>query len=319
MVVMQGADIARALSVVGLTVNDVLTLGGSMLTVGPAYLVGSLAGGLGNRGSDVDIHLLVPDIDKPTPAFLFFFGPTPIDIEHYPASMPGRMIEAARAFPVRELPVGPVSTAPAPGKRTRRTAARWMHALPLFPGQPPVFDETAAGDILPTLVRAALDQLLLVWATARLAEGEAARYLWARAGRELLELRCRGQGDVLTSEKWLPSRAARLGLDPEFVGAHYRASSEDDLVALLADTGMAGWDPWRLTAVRPEPGRREVKFGKQVLTLTRHGRLLDAIGVQGAVAEAVGAYDAGRLLRAIRDGELVLEVASSELAEVLDD
>ncbi len=318
MVMTTPADLARSLGVVGLTVDDVLTLGGSVLTAGPAYLVGSLAGGLGNRGSDVDIHLLVPGIDKPTPAFLFFSGQTPVDIEHYPDTMPGQMVAAARAFPVRELPVGQVSTAPAPGRRTRRTAARWLHAMPLFPDQPPVFDEPAARDMAPVLTRAALDQLLLVWATARLAEGEAARYLWARGGRELLELRCRCLGDMLTSEKWLPSRAGRLGMDAGFVRAHYAVGDEAGLVALLDGTGLETWDPWQLTAVRPEPERRAVKLGKERLTLTRHGRLLDATTVDGLVADVVPKLDATRLLCAVRDGELVMEVADSTLKEALD-
>ncbi|WP_157740264.1 hypothetical protein [Micromonospora auratinigra] len=317
------SDVDRALDVVGLTLAEVLELGGTVLTAGPAYLVGSLAGGLGNRGSDVDIHLLVPGIDKPTPAFLFFAGDTPIDIEHYPDTMPAALAAGAQAYPVRTLPIGAVSLAPAPGRRTRRTAARWLNALPLHPDQPPVFAGPQAAAVRAVLVRAALDQLLQVWAVARLADPvdpDAAAYLWSRAGRELLELRCRAAGDVLTSEKWLPSRARRLGLTEPAVRAHYTVAGAGDLAALLADTGLDDWDPWRLTAVAPDPQRQPVKLGREGFALTRHGRLVpDPVSVRGSVAEVAGSHPPERLLTAVRTGELTLEVAGDALTEVLGD
>lgn len=323
MVVNRRVDVAGALGVVGLTLADVLDLGGSVLTAGPAYLVGSLAGGLGNRGSDVDIHLLVPGISKPSPAFLFFSGETPIDVEHYPVTMPAKLVETARSFPVRKLPVGVVSLGPSPGKRTRRTAARWLNSLPLHDDQPPVFDAAEAEAVLPALVRAALDGVLLMWATARLAQGtdaDAARYLWARAGREVLELRCRAQGDVLTSEKWLPNRADRLGFDPAFVRGHYTASSEAELLELLADTGLADWDPWQLTTLRTDTEREVTKLGREEYVITRHGRLIgDAVSADGTLAEVAAAHPADRLLHAVRNAELVLEVSSAALGERFDD
>ncbi|MBO4206722.1 hypothetical protein [Micromonospora echinofusca] len=323
MVLNDPVDIDRALDVVGLTLADVLELGGSVLTAGPAYLVGSLAGGLGNRGSDVDIHLLVPGIDKPSPAFLFFAGHTPIDIEHYPERLPATMVAGARAYPVGKLPLGAVSLAPAPGRRTRRTAARWLNALPLHPDQPPVFAPADAPAVLAVLVRAALDQVLQVWAAARLAtrvDAGHAGYLWARTGREVLELRCRARGDVLTSEKWLPDRAARLGFDPAFARAHYTVDSEDALTGLLADTGLAGWDPWRLTRLRTEPDRQRVRLGRTEYALTRHGRLVaDPVTGAGTTTEIADRYPADRLLAALRDGELTLDVASDALARELDE
>lgn len=328
MVVNQPVTVRQALDRVGLSLADVLELGGSVLTAGPGYLVGSLAGGLGNRGSDVDIHLLVPGIAKPTPAFLFFAGQTPIDIEHYPVRMPAEMVATARGYPIRKLPLGEVSLAPAPGRRTRRTAARWINALPLHPDQPPVFDRDETRVVLSTLVRAALEQVLLVWTAARLAEraeadaehpgSDGASYLWGRAGRELLELRCRARGDVLTSEKWLPDRAARLGLDPAFARDHYTAGSEAELTDLLSDTGVAGWDPWRLTVLRTDPQRRKVRLGRQRFALTRHGRLIkDAVAAEGTCGQLADAYSASRVLTAVRNGELALEVSAEALAEVL--
>lgn len=323
MVVNDRVDIAQALDVVGLALADVVELGGSVLTAGPAYLVGSLAGGLGNLGSDVDIHLLVPGIDKPSPAFLFFAGQTPIDIEHYPDTMPAAMVAGARAYPVGKLPLGVVSLAPAPGRRTRRTAARWLNALPLHADQPPVFAASDAAAVLAVLVRAALDQVLQVWAVARLAgrvDETSARYLWTRAGREVLELRCRARGDVLTSEKWLPNRADRLGFDPAFVRAHYTVGSEAELAGLLTDTGLADWDPWQLTVLRTDPQRRKVKLGRAEYALTRHGRVVaEPVTTEATVAGAVESHDCARLLHAVRNGELTLDVHPDALAEVLHD
>ncbi|OEV11295.1 hypothetical protein AN218_13590 [Streptomyces nanshensis] len=317
--------VEQALKVVGLTLDEVRDLGGSVLTAGPAYLVGSLAGGLGNKGSDVDVHLLVEGITKPTPAYLFFAGETPVDIEHYPVTMPAQLIATADAFPVRELPVGRVSLAPSPGRRMRRTASRWLNSLPLLPGQSPVFTEEEAGRVLPMVVRSALDQMLVVWAVARLAEradpgSDTAAYLFRRAGRELLELRCRAQGDVLTSEKWLPSRAARLGIDADLVRRHYAVPDEKELVALLADTGLADWDPWRLTTVREDPGRRTVHLGREAFALTRHGRVFaDSVTADGSLHDAVDALAPDRLLRALRDAELVLEVSPDAQQEAFDE
>ncbi|MFF5481879.1 hypothetical protein ACFY5C_31765 [Streptomyces sp. NPDC012935] len=317
-------SVEQALKVVGLSRPEILDLGGSVLTAGPAHLVGSLAGGLGNRGSDVDIHMLVDGIDKPTPAYLFFAGDTPVDIEHYPAAMPAGLVQTARAYPTAELPLGRVSLAPAPGRRTRRTAARWLNSLPLYDGQPPVFTPEEAAAVLPMVVRAALDQLLQVWAAARLAErvedgAQTARYLYRRAGRELLELRCRAQGDVLTSEKWLPSRAARLGHTPGQVRRHWTVSSEAELAALLDGTGLEDWDPWQLTAVRAEPERRELRLGRERFALTRHGRVVaDAVTAEGPLHEVVETLPPHRLLHTLRNAELVLEVSADAAREVLD-
>ncbi|SCG53975.1 hypothetical protein [Micromonospora halophytica] len=317
------SSVEEALGVVGLTLARVLELGGSVLAAGPAYLVGSLAGGLGNQGSDVDIHLLVPGIDRPSPAFLFFAGQTPIDIEHYPEDMPAAMVAGALAYPVRKLPIGPVSLAPAPGRRTRRTAARWLNALPLDPDQGPIFDPTGAEAVRAVLVRASLDQVLQLWAVARLATGaddDAARYLWGRTGREVLELRCRARGDVLTSEKWLPDRADRLGFGPAFSRSHHTCGSEADLVELVADVGLADWDPWELTVVRTEPQRRRIRLGRTDYALTRHSRLVaDALTGEGSVTDLAGQVPASRLLHAIRNGELTLEVSGDALRKVLHD
>ncbi|WP_199931074.1 hypothetical protein [Streptomyces sp. CB02923] len=316
-------SVEQALKVVGLTREELLSLGGSVLTTGSAHLVGSLAGGLGNRGSDIDVHMLVPGITKPTPAYLFFAGNTPVDVEHYPDTMPGRLVDAARAFPVLELPFGTVSTGPAPGRRTRRTAARWLNSLPLHPDQPPVFDASEAAAVLPTVVRAGLDQLMGIWAVARLAEraedADAARYLYRRAGRELLELRCRAAGDVLTSEKWLPDRAARLGLGATAVRRHYEVSDQAGLTELLDGTGLGDRDPWSYVTVRTDADRQTVRLGREKFALTRHGRLIgDAVSAEGSVHRAADSVGPRRLLDALRNAELVLETSDDALTEATD-
>jgi hypothetical protein len=148
----------------------------------------------------------------------------------------------------------------------------------------------------------------------------AAGYLWARAGREVLELRCRGRGDVLTGEKWLPDRAARLGFDLDDVRACYRAGTEDEFRALLAGTGLDGWDPWELTTLRTDAAREPVRLGREEFALTRHGRLLaDAVDADGTVAEVAGDHPPARLLAAVRDGELSLTVSDDALWKVLHD
>jgi hypothetical protein len=314
-------DVERALRIVHLTPQALRELGGTVLNAGRAYLVGSLAGGLGNRGSDVDIHVLTADTDEPGPPFLFFSGATPVDVEHYPATLPGRLVCELAGAPVVELPVGTVSVGALIGQDSRRVLSRWLNALALRPEDPPVFTDAEKVRLLPAVVRASLDQLLLIWACARLASpsGTASGYLWARAGRELLELRCRARGDVVTSEKWLPRRALRAGFGRTSMRAHYAAAGETDLRTLLADTGLAGLDPWQIATVSPAPELRAVKLGSDTRVLNRHGRLLaDVVTSVGTIAEVVDAVPAARLLRALRDGELVAKVGTESLIGALN-
>ncbi|SDH49184.1 hypothetical protein SAMN05192558_10290 [Actinokineospora alba] len=316
-------DAGAALARVGLTVAEVRDLGGSVLDAGRPFLVGSLAAGMGNRGSDVDIHLLVPGLDQPTPPFLLFAGATPIDIEHYPAELPGKVVRRIDGAPTADVPLGRVSLAPPPDRSLRRRLARWLTAVPLLDDTDRVFAEADAAAILPVLVRAALDEFVQFQAAAAVADrvdAEAAAYLWARAGRQLLELRCRAAGDVTTGHKWLPDRATRLGITVDRQRAHYTARCAADITELAADTGLARLDPLTLTRVAPDPRCTEITIGRQRLRVTPHQRVLrTAVEADGLLGDAVDAAGAAEVLGGVLRGELVLRADSELMGRVLAD
>jgi hypothetical protein len=314
-------DAAQALSTVGLTVNDVRTLGGSVLDAGRPFLVGSLAAGLGNRGSDVDIHLLVPDLDQPTPPFLLFAGATPVDIEHYPEQLPAKVLARARSAAVVDIPLGRVSLAPPPDRSLRRRLARWLSAVPLIESMDRIYDAAEAATILPVLIRAAIDEFVQLSAVAGLAEridGEAAAYLWSRAGRQLLEVRCRAAGDVATGHKWLPDRATRLGIPVGRQRQHYGARSAAEVAVLAADTGLADVDPWHVTQVRPDPRSMTITIGRQQMHVTPHQRVLRTVlDAQGPTHELIAANDPVDVLNGLLHGHLLLTVDGQVMGEVL--
>lgn len=310
-----------ALARVGLTVADVRELGGSVLDAGRPFLVGSLAASMGNKGSDVDIHLLVPGLEKPTPPFLLFAGQTPVDIEHYPAELPGRVLAKASRVSVVDIPVGPVSLAPPPDRSLRRRLARWLSAVPLVDPDDRIYAETDVDAIVPVLVRAAVDEFVQLSAMALLADragADAATYLWSRAGRHLLEIRCRAAGDVTTGHKWLPDRATRLGIPVERQRAHYTARSAADVAALASDTGLGELDPLRLTAVGRDPRCTRIAIGKQKLWVTPHQRVLrTTVDAEGPLHEVTAG--AAEVLGGVLRGELAVAVDSKAMEKELAD
>lgn len=310
----------RALATVGLSVRQVRELAGAILEAGDAHLVGSLACGFGNAGSDVDIHVFAKDISEDTPPFLCFAGSTPVDIEHFDIDRFRAAVEQLSAVDVMTTPFGAVARSRGVGRRRRRALARWATAVPLLVGQDQLLDAPAVSKMAAVLVRTALDELIRTIASAELAEAALPAgqqvYLWQRCGRQLLELRTRGRGELGTGEKWLPARAHRAGFDDELAGRHYRVCSGEALDDLLAESGlsrhMAG-----LVTVSEAPGVEDVKLGRQRRVLTPHGRLLN--GDRWAHgATAITELDAARRTEAfngLREGMLVLNLDTPELLE----
>ncbi|MFJ8588347.1 hypothetical protein ACIRD2_27370 [Streptomyces sp. NPDC093595] len=313
----------EALARVGLDRHTVLELGGSVLDAGRPFLVGSLAAGMGNQGSDVDIHLLVDGLDRPTPPFLLFSGDTPVDIEHVPATMPARALAKARGHDTVDSPLGPVSLGPPPDRSLRRRLARWVSALPLRDDADRIYEESDAHALLPVLVRAALDEFVLLSAMASVAERagvapDRTAYLWSRAGRHLLEVRCRAAGDVMTGAKWLPGRAGRLGVPAPEQRAHYTARTAADLAGLARSAGLADWDWVRLVRVSPDPRCTTLSLGRQRLRVTGHQRVLrTTVDAEGPLEEVLETTAPPDLLSAVTRGELTLEVDQDRMGEEL--
>ncbi|WP_217559009.1 hypothetical protein [Streptomyces sp. GbtcB6] len=312
----------QALATVGLTVGDVLAGTGDALADGRAYLVGSLASGLGNAGSDVDIHLLVSGLDQQVPAALHFVRDVAVDVEEYPAAWVDRILAAA-AEHTAVLGQAPceVALGRSIDRYTFRWVARWVHAAPLLDGTPPVFTDAQVAWLLPLAVREAMDQMLLAQAAAELADEvpdgqlpEGARtYLWQRALRLLLEVRCRAAGDVTTGDKWLPARAARLGFD--LGGAPCRDGYRH---AVRQTLGIAVPDVRLAVAVRPAADSRRAKLAGREVLVNRHDRLLgDPLACEGLLGTVLREFPAERVLEGVRRGELDLVVDADGFEGVL--
>lgn len=308
--------IEEALRTVGLSPAAVAELVAPELGVGRAYLVGSLAGGLGNRSSDVDIHIVDETVTQHRGPKLNRLDGVPVDIEHFPASTPAELAQDPGNVPVLRSPAGDLALCRPLGRSEQRRAARWFHATGLDPTAPPLYDAAQSARVQAILARVTFDRLAGLACMADLAEQaglpeDTRRYLWRQAGRQLLELRCRLSGDVTTGDKWLPLRAHRLGLPTGPI---------DDRAHLLADLAKAGlpeFDPLALAAVQPARGSRAVLLAGRSWLVNRHDRLLsEAVSTEAPVAEAAGELGAARLLDAVGRAELDLVVKDDALRKV---
>jgi hypothetical protein len=324
--------IEQALAVVGIELQQLLDQGGSMLTAGNPYLVGSLAFGLGNQGSDVDIHLVQPDGTAYGMPFLFFVnGEVAVDLEHYPAAVVAKVLDAYRVSSAITTRFGTVARVAPSDRAVEKQLTRWLCALPLRPDSPALVNDADAPMLRAVLVRAAFDKLILLAALARLADAadeaddggaarthSAARYLWQRAGRQIIELFCRTNGDIETGEKWLPARAARVGLPVEVVKAGYRTATREEFERRCGEFAFPVGDAWELTVVRPEPAATVVALGAERMLLTRHRRVYPQwIDVVGTLHDAIAVAGPARLLRAIDAAQLTIDMHAPAVEELL--
>ncbi|MFC8426364.1 hypothetical protein ACFUN7_36910 [Streptomyces sp. NPDC057236] len=300
----------------GLSPEAVAELVAPELGGGRAYLVGSLAGGLGNRSSDVDIHVVDENVERHRGPKLNRLDGVPVDIEHFPASAPAELAQGPGDVPVLRFAAGDVALCRPLERSEQRRAARWFHATGLDPAAPPLYDAAQSARVQAMLARVTFGRLAGLACMAGLAEQaglaeDTRRHLWRQAGRQLLELRCRLAGDVTTGDKWLPVRARRLGLPtaPVDDGAHLRAD--------LVKAGLPEFDPSALAAVRPARGSRTVSLAGRSWLVNRHDRLLSGtVGTEAPVAEAAGELGAARLLDAVGRAELDLVVEDDALRKV---
>ncbi|MGQ0838820.1 hypothetical protein [Actinokineospora sp.] len=307
--------ITAALGRVGTSVGDVVDVCGSILDTGTPYLVGSLAQGFGNRGSDVDIHLFVPDLARATPPFLCFIGSVPVDIEHFPATLPRELSDALDTEFVA-AGIGPIAVAPRLDRTVRARLTRWLTAMPLTAG-PPLLDAGRRAVVEAHLMRHALTRTLIRGAIAA-AAGRLDPYAWRRCGAGVLDLMCAARGWPPIGDKWLPARVRRAGIAAEQVEAADGVRDQRGLVALLDRLGVAVAEPLDLAVLRPDPDAEVVRIGRQRFVLTRFGRLEDRAPVAGGpwheVVERVGAEEAVELLRT---GLLRLELDDDSLTKGL--
>ncbi|MEV4625707.1 hypothetical protein AB0J90_05390 [Micromonospora sp. NPDC049523] len=316
----QVVSVEQALGVVGVGLAQLRTHAGSVLADGRSYLVGSLAAGFGNRGSDIDIHLF-RSTGGYAPPYLMFVGDVPVDLEHFPDQAVGDLLAQVTDLPVAATPFGPVALTNPLSETDERRLIRWLTALPLDPESGPVLPPQASADGFAVLLRAVVDRLVTMVALAELAEevaAEGAPYLWARAGRLVLEVTCTGRGSAVTGEKWLPARLDACGVPVDTARRMLSVTSGEEFAAATGSLGLPAIRGVELTTVRPDPAAREVSVGRQRFLLTRHERVypewVAAAGATAAVRDDIGAAP---LLSGLRTGQIVLDVSTDALRDAL--
>lgn len=312
----------EALAVVGLTVRQVADCVDRECAEGSPHLVGSLASGLGNGRSDVDVHVLAPGLDHAVGPTLHQITGVTIDVEQYPAVWAAQAVARLGAVPAVERPFGRISLDRAVDEYQRGWLSRWIHSVPVRSAGGAVFSEADVQVLLPGLVRQAHDRVLIDAAVALLADdadrrgspvysASARDYFWARAARGLLELRCRAAGDVTTGEKWLPARARRLGL---------RAVPRDGEVGPRVLAGL-GWSAAEILAavlVGPAPDAAPAELAGRRFLVNRHDRLLESwISPHGGLDAVLEEHSPAAVLHAVRSAACDLTVDEALVRERL--
>ncbi|MEQ4305101.1 nucleotidyltransferase domain-containing protein [Plantactinospora sp. B6F1] len=321
-----GFSTADALRVVGVRRQEVERLAGSIFADRPAFLVGSLAAGLGNEGSDIDVHVFTEG-DAPVGLMELFAGERPVEVQQFDLGIPRGLMAGFRAnAAVRQLKIGPCAVGgEAPARATQRRMAHWLYALPFSADQMParVFAEDDESWVHAVLVRGAVEETLLCAATAILAEetgASATAYTWRRTGRWLLETVVRAAGDLFVAEKWLPRRIARAGVAASLAGDLYGLTDGAGFRKVLGRLGVEGLDPKDVVVLRRPDDAEPVKIGPARFILLTKTRLVQDTGVPaGPLGDALADVGPEAVLRAVGSQELIPRVDPSRLDAVLSD
>jgi hypothetical protein len=309
-------DIDAALTRVGTRPAAVSELLGSIRDDGPAFLVGSLAAGLGNRGSDIDVNVFCAEPTGEAP-MMFFLGQTSVDVQLY-ATEESRRIVAALATDRVAFAGSVCALGPPPELKTQRRISRWLTACPFTSSQAPVFEDAEAELALAALVRGALENLVRAGYAALVLEplGAASEVAWRRAGRAVIETLARGRGDVFIGEKWLVARAARCGVDRALVRRAFEVSCSEELAGVLRTAGLPQLELSELVSLAGAAPLEEFALAGRSWTLLGGARLLP--GSPGDLsAERLASEGGPGLAEALAEGALAVAVDHHALDEVL--
>ncbi len=299
-------DLGSALSRVGVTVADIYAVGGSIVGEGRAYLVGSLAQGFGNRGSDVDIYLFGESIAADTAPYLFFVGAVPVDVECFPGDRVAGVVSELTG-PTVATACGPVALAAAPRGRNRLLLTRWTSAIALDPAHGPLLDAHEASVVRAHLLRHCVEQSVLYAGLATLVElaGTSATELWRHSGRALLDALCTARGYPPIGTKWLPARLRAGGIPAATVQHLTRIPDAAAWSEAVRETAWDVGDPLALLTVDQAHHDDVVRLGRRTMVMTRYNGLRErTLLPAGTMRRSVDDIGADRLLALIRDGLL---------------
>ena len=266
--------IRSALRRVGLTPETVVDVLGSCLDTDRVFLVGSLAAGLGNADSDVDIHVFVPDFAPGLVPMLFFANRTRLDLLRYEAGAPAAALAKTPHVSVAMLG-GRCALGALPGMTDLKRLSRWATAVALHEDTVPVFDEAEMARVGAALVRLAVDGTVCAAALAAVMQAAGSPYAplaWSRAAELALEVVVRAAGEIFVGDKWLPTKARRCHLPPSLLAAARRVGSSAEYARFVDTIGVPSANATELVRLCPADAP-EFTFGERTFRLI-DGRLL---------------------------------------------
>lgn len=293
------ATAAEACRVVGATPAEVLAAV-SATGDGHAYLVGSLAVGLGDGHADIDVHVVSTD-DHPAggPVLAFTPGGVCVDIRQLHRSDLDRVLG-------RVLGGHPDHCARPAGRTASWLASRWLNALPLDGCAPPLLtgeQRALAGGLLVSSLLADLTALVAFAVLAEHAGAGRAWYLCRRAGTAAWELAACLAGENYLGARWLPARSRHPRV-AALAAVACGASSGADLDRVLGGLGLTRWGLLARVHLRTNPEAERWTLGGRSLLLVGGRRLVPRVApLPATVAAAIG-HDPAAVFAGLAGGAL---------------
>ncbi|WUI01730.1 hypothetical protein OHR68_07895 [Spirillospora sp. NBC_00431] len=279
---------------------------------GEPYLVGSLAAGLGDHRSDIDVHVVStgwpPALDGPVLAF------TPagvcVDVRYLDRGAIDRVVGGRR----------PCAGARPAGRGDAWLLSRWLNAVPLRDGTPPLLDAEQrehAARLITMSLTADLTALAAFAALAERAGADRAWYLCRRAGTAAWELAAVLSGRYHLGERWLPARSAA----PEVAALARAAGAARQAADLAGPQRRLGIDP------AGAPGRVGLRVSQEAerwtladepFLLVAGRRLVPAIPSVPATLADVPDRDAAAVFTGLVNGALRWTVDVTDLEPRLE-
>lgn len=301
------ATVAEACRVVGASPEEVL----AALPVqgGEAYLVGSLAVGLGDSHADVDVHVVSADEwSMDGPVLGFTPGGACVDIRHL-----------HRAGIDRALRQHPDHSGRPAGRTGSWLASRWLTALPFRESAPPLLDAEQRERAVALLISSLLADLTALAAFAVLAEragADRAWYLCRRAGMTAWELAACLSGESYLGERWLPARSTR----PDVAALGRLACAADsgaDLDLILGMLGLSSSTLLHRMHLHTNPEAERWTLVGRSLLLVAGRRLVRRVNPVPATVAAALDDDPAAVFAGLADGALRWTVDLTGLAPAL--
>ncbi|WUI01735.1 nucleotidyltransferase domain-containing protein [Spirillospora sp. NBC_00431] len=309
------ADAVRAaLRPVSLRPEEVIDVLGSCLDGDEVYLVGSLAAGLGNAGSDVDLHVFVRERAEGVVPMLFFAGRTRLDLVHYETGTPSA---ALARTPTRNVALldGRCALGPLPPMTDLKRLSRWATSVPLYEGTPPIFTPEETARIAAALVRLAIDVAVRAAALASVmaaARAPLAGLAWSRAAEAAVEAAVRARGEIFVGDKWLPAKARRSGFPSPLLADARRVASATDFDRFTGRLGLPLRDPAELVRLTPTEAP-DFTFGETTFQLVGEYLLHRLDLPSESLNDALKTLDASSLAEAITHGAVTLATDPAEV------